>query len=64
VNGRDVTPANPVPEYPWELVALEVYARPDSVPDQFQRYTWPAGDITRSGRCSVVVYWTQRARLK
>lgn len=64
VNGREATPANPVPEYPYDLVALEVYARPDSVPAQFQRYTWPPGDVTRSGRCSVVVYWTQRAKLK
>lgn len=64
VNGREATLANPVPEFPWDLVALEVYSRPDSVPDQFQRYTWPAGDITRSGRCSVIVYWTQRAKLK
>jgi hypothetical protein len=64
VNGREVTPANPVPEYPYDLVALEVYARPDSVPEQFQRYTWQTRDVTRSGRCSVVVYWTQRAKLK
>jgi Carboxypeptidase regulatory-like domain len=66
VNGRDVTPANQIPEYPSDLVALEVYARPDSVPEQFQRYTWPGinGDVTRSGRCGVIVYWTQRAKLK
>jgi Carboxypeptidase regulatory-like domain len=64
VNGREVTPANPIPDYPFDLVALEIYARPDSVPQQFQQYTWPRGDVTRSGRCSVVVYWTQRAKLK
>jgi hypothetical protein len=64
VNGREATPANQVPEYPYDLVALEIYAKPDSVPAQFQRYTWPRGDVTRSGRCSVVVYWTQRAKLK
>jgi hypothetical protein len=64
VDGRDVSPANQIPEFPYDLVALEVYTRPDSVPDQLQRYTWPRGDITRSGRCSVVVYWTQRAKVK
>lgn len=64
VDGRDVSPANRIPEFPYDLVALEVYTRPDSVPEQLQRYTWPRGDIARSGRCSVVVYWTQRAKVK
>lgn len=63
VDGRPATPATIVPELPTDLIAMEVYARPDSVPPEYQRYTWPNGGITRSGRCSVIVYWTLRARM-
>jgi hypothetical protein len=64
VDGRPLTGANPIPEFPYDLIALEVYAKPDSVPKEYQRYTWPQhGDFTRSGRCSVVVYWTKFARM-
>lgn len=64
VDGRPASAANFVPTDPYELVALEVYARPDSVPKEYQEYTWPTtGNITRSGRCSVIVYWTRYARL-
>jgi hypothetical protein len=64
VDGRPTSPATPIPELPTDLIAMEVYARPDSVPQEYQKYTWPNGGITRSGRCSVVVYWTQRARME
>jgi hypothetical protein len=63
VNGRPITPAIRFPELPTDLIAMEVYARPDSVPSEYQKYTWPNGSITRSGRCSVIVYWTLRARM-
>ena len=63
VDGRPTSGATPIPELPIDLVAMEVYARPDSVPPEYQKYTWPNGGITRSGRCSVIVYWTQRARM-
>ncbi|MEO8334318.1 MAG: carboxypeptidase-like regulatory domain-containing protein [bacterium] len=62
VDGRPASPARPVPELPVDLLAVEVYARPDSVPKEYQKYTWPDGGITRSGRCSVINYWTLRAR--
>lgn len=62
VDGRPASLARPVPDLPTDLIAIEVYARPDSVPHEYQKYTWPAGDITRSGRCSVIAYWTTRAR--
>jgi carboxypeptidase family protein len=59
VDGRPVTGARPIPTNPADLSAIEVYFKPDSVPLQYQRYTWPeGGDVVRSGRCSVVVYWT------
>ena len=60
VDGRVVTPANPVPELTRNLVALEVYTRPDSVPAALERYTWPKGGLTTTGRCTVIVYWTNR----
>ena len=63
IDGRPSTGATIIPELPQHLIALEVYARPDSVPVEYQRYTWPSGGITRSGRCSVIVYWTMRARM-
>jgi len=64
VDGRLANAAVRVPEDPYDVVALEVYARPDSVPKEYQEYTWPrTGNITRSGRCSVVVFWTRYARL-
>ena len=63
VDGRPTSGATPIPELPTDLIAMEVYSRPDSVPPEYQKYTWPNGGITRSGRCSVIVYWTQRARM-
>lgn len=36
-----------------------------ALPRDYQRYTLPdGGGFTRSGRCSVIVYWTVRARMK
>ena len=64
IDGRPMTGATIIPELPRELVALEVYTQADSVPPEFQRYTWPDGNFTRSGRCRVIVYWTFRARIK
>jgi hypothetical protein len=64
VNGREVTGANRIPEYPIDLIALEVYVKPDSVPKQYQQYTWPRGNVARTGRCSVVIYWNQLAKWK
>jgi hypothetical protein len=63
VDGRPTGPATPIPELPADLIAVEIYARPDSVPAEYQKYTWPNGGITKSGRCSVINYWTLRARM-
>jgi hypothetical protein len=58
VDGHPASAATPVPTYAGDLSAMEVYLQPDSVPPPYRRYTWPEGDLTRTGRCSVVVYWT------
>jgi hypothetical protein len=58
VDGHPASAANVVPAYTGDLSAMEVYLKPDSVPAAYQRYTWPGGDLTRTGRCSVIVYWT------
>lgn len=65
VNGSPISFAEAIPEYPWDLLGIEVYANPDSVPKEYQRFTWPqaGGSTIRSGRCSVVVYWTIWARM-
>jgi hypothetical protein len=60
VDGRVVTAANPIPELTRNLVALEVYTRADSVPPELERYTWPRGGLTAAGKCTVIVYWTNR----
>ena len=64
VDGYEVDPARRIPDSPYDLMAVEIYARPDSVPKEYQRYTWPHGSSTRTGRCALVVYWTLRAKLK
>jgi hypothetical protein len=65
VDGRPMSAANPIPEYADRLIAIEVYLRPDSIPEPLARFTWPSGgEVTRSGRCIVVVYWTNRAPLE
>ncbi len=69
VNGRAATLSNPVPRFADEMIAVEIYASPSDVPDEYQRYVWGvqgrqaqayrqrAG--SSSDRCSVVVYWTR-----
>jgi hypothetical protein len=63
VDGRPASGARRIPESPYDLLAVEIYAKPDSVPKEYQRYTWPQGGVTRTGRCALVVYWTLLARL-
>ena len=65
VDGRLANAALRVPEDPYDLIAIEAYANPDSVPKEYQEYTWPqnGGSIVRSGRCSVIVFWTRFARV-
>ena len=58
VNGRPVNNGNRVPELASNLIAIEVYLRADSLPAEFERYSVPASGVTKSGRCSVIVYWT------
>ena len=58
VDGKPRSAANPVPQRSIDLVALEVYSRADSVPIADQRYIWKAHEVTMSGRCVVVFYWT------
>jgi hypothetical protein len=58
VNGHPASDANVIPMHPSDLSAMEVYLQPDSVPEPYQRYTWPSEGVHRTGRCSVVVYWT------
>ena len=67
VNGRPMAVTNQLPRYATELIAVEIYAQPRSVPDEYQRYVWTNGirqSSPRVGRdrsdqpCSLVVYWT------
>ena len=59
VDGYPASGANLIPELPGDLTGLEIYLRPDSVPEPYRRYTFPErGDITRTGRCAVALYWT------
>jgi len=67
VNGRPIAVTNPLPQYATELIAVEIYALPSSVPPEYQRYVWERGLRQSSpvvGRdrgdqpCSLAVYWT------
>jgi len=60
VDGRPVSPANPIPTSPIDVIALEVYRQPDDVPKDYERYIWPNTGMA-TGRCMLVVYWTPRA---
>jgi hypothetical protein len=63
VDGRTVSPANPIPSSPIDVIALEVYQSPDNVPKEYERYIWPTTGMA-TGRCMLVVYWTPRAPTK
>lgn len=58
VNGRPATAAAPVPERPYDLMALEIYTEPADVPREYQRYVWAGGQ-----RCGVALYWDEFAKL-
>lgn len=60
VDGRPATAANFVPDFPGDLMALEVYPTPDEVPKEYQRYMW---DSRAGQRCGVAVYWDMYAKL-
>ncbi len=65
VDGRPASKAFPIPVNADRLVALEIYTRPDSVPKELREYLWPkTGDRARQGRCTVIVYWTNRGALE
>jgi hypothetical protein len=49
------------PRYSSSLIALEVYPRGDRVPRELERYTMPDSGITKSGRCTLIVYWTDQS---
>jgi hypothetical protein len=61
VNGRPPSVTNPVPAWPNSIVGLEIYANPDSIPAEYQRYQWSQIKVGRqmvNARCSLTVYWT------
>jgi hypothetical protein len=65
VDGHAASNAFPIPEMTGRLVALEVYTRPDSVPKELREFLWPkSGGLARTGRCIVIVYWTNRGALE
>ncbi len=69
VNGRTATSTNPIPRFADEMIAVEIYASPSDVPEEYQRYVWGAQGRqaqayrqrpgSSSDRCAVVVYWTR-----
>lgn len=61
VDGRLATPANFVPDVPWDLLALEVYPNAADVPKEYRRYVLEASP--NGDRCGVAVYWDQYANL-
>jgi hypothetical protein len=58
VNGH---PYGIPPKYTSSLIALEVYPRGEDVPKELARYTMPDSAITKSGQCTLIVYWTDQS---
>lgn len=58
VNGK---PFGIPPKYTTSLIALEVYPRGENVPKELARYTMPDSGITKSGHCTLIVYWTDQS---
>ena len=58
VNGH---PYGIPPRYTSDLIALEVYPRGDRVPKELERYTMPERGATKSGPCTLIVYWTDQS---
>jgi hypothetical protein len=58
IDGRPASRANLIPSMAADLTALEVYVKPDSLPEILESYSWPTGSVAHRGRCVVVVYWT------
>jgi hypothetical protein len=54
VDGHPVNPANRIPEYAGDIVAIEVYRKRDEVPKEYQTYVFQP--------CTLVLYWTTLAR--
>lgn len=54
-NGRPPSLANPLPRWPKEMLGVEIYAHADSVPKEYEHYSWGKGAM----RCSLINYWTQ-----
>jgi hypothetical protein len=52
-NGYPPSLQNPLPRWANEMIGLEIYADPNDVPGEYQRYIVPPR------RCSLVNYWTQ-----
>ena len=62
IDGRRVSLPELIPQRPWDLVAIEIYAQPDSVPKEYREFT-ARTTTSQLGQCSVVVYWTTKAPL-
>lgn len=71
VNGRAIALTNQLPRYAYEVIAVEIYARPTDVPQEYERYVWqrsarqsttsPRREVGNT-RCSLVNYWTSYDR--
>jgi hypothetical protein len=61
VNGRMPTGTHRIPTMVWQLVGLEIYLDPDSIPAEYSHLSWgktKAGRQSVSARCSLAIYWT------
>ena len=45
-------------QWPKDLLGLEIYANPDSVPPEYSQFVWGSIEQNNPARCSVVVAWT------
>lgn len=62
VDGRELSPSNPLPRLSIDIVSIEMYPHTDSVPTTRKEWLWDIGTAgdrgARISRCGVVLYWT------
>jgi hypothetical protein len=61
VNGRMPTGTHRKPEILWEVIGVEIYIDPDSIPAEYSHLSWgkiKSGRQSVSARCSLAIYWT------
>jgi len=59
VNGKLPGPSNQRPNWPSDLIGIEIYLNPDSVPGEYSHFVWMTEEKKKTSyRCGIINYWT------